>query len=110
MWTDAVQCVMLVGGGLLIQIALAVTLWASGSPLHWLYVGAIAQVLTMLLIIVVSLGTTPPPREQALPFLWRPGWLRADDEIAAPRPWWQRVKLWFAAYTLAWSYIYWRFW
>src|SRR6185436_14122496 len=31
------------GGGLLIQIALAVGLWSVGSKLHWLYVGAIAQ-------------------------------------------------------------------
>jgi SSS family solute:Na+ symporter len=44
------------------------------------------------------------------PFLWRPAWLRAYDETAAPRPWWQQVKLWFAAYALAWCYIYWRFW
>jgi len=24
--------------------------------------------------------------------------------------WWQQVKLWFAAYALAWCYIYWRYW
>ncbi|MBI4658069.1 MAG: hypothetical protein HY735_04325 [Verrucomicrobia bacterium] len=97
-------------GGLLIQIALAVALAFSGWRLHWLYVGAIAQLLTMLLIIVVSLRTKPPPNEQARPFLWCPRWLRAYDETAAPRPWWQRVKLWFAAYALGWCYIYWRFW
>src|SRR5262249_8736060 len=44
------------GGGLLIQVALAVALWAAGLNLHWLYVGAIAQVLTMLVIVVVSLN------------------------------------------------------
>lgn len=97
-------------GGLLIQIALALALWAGGSTLHWLYVGAIAQAFTMLLIIVVSLCTTPPTPEQVQPFLWRPGWLRAYDEGAAPRPWWQQVKLWFAIYALAWCYIYWRYW
>jgi len=97
-------------GGLLIQITLALALWAAGSTLHWLYVGAIAQALTMLLIIVVSLCTTLPAPEQVQPFLWRPAWLRAYDEGTAPRPWWQQVKLWFAIYALAWCYIYWRYW
>jgi solute:Na+ symporter, SSS family len=62
------------------------------------------------LIIVVSLRTTLPTPEQFQPFLWRPAWLRAYDETAAPRPWWQQVKLWFAIYALAWCWIYWRFW
>ena len=97
-------------GGLLIQIALAIGVWVTGVQLHWLYVGAIAQGLTMLLIIVASLCTTPPAPDQVRPFLWRPGWLRAYDETRAPRPWWQHVKLWFAFYALGWCYIYWRFW
>ena len=95
-------------GGLAIQIALA--LWASGSTLHWLYVGAMAQALTMLLIVIVSLCTPPPPLKQVQPFLWRPAWLRAYDQGGSRRPWWQQVKLWFAAYALGWCYIYWRFW
>jgi SSS family solute:Na+ symporter len=98
------------GGGLLLQIALALSLWSAGSTLHWLYVGAIAQALTMLLIIIVSLCSTPPTPEQVQPFLWRPAWLWSRDEGTAPRPWWQQVKLWFAAYALAWCYLYWRFW
>jgi SSS family solute:Na+ symporter len=98
------------GGGLLIQIALALGLWVAGAKLHWLYVGAIAQALTMLLIIIVSLCSAPPTPERVQPFLWRLNWLRAYDEGTAPRPWWQQVKLWFAAYALAWCYIYWRFW
>src|SRR5436309_455698 len=98
------------GGGLLIQIVLALLMWVCGSKLHWLYVGAIAQALTLLLIILVSLWTTPPAPEQVQPFLWRPAWLRAYDETGARRPWRQQVKLWFAAYALAWCYIYWRYW
>src|SRR5262249_18714664 len=47
-------------GGLLIQIVLAIALAAAGSTLHWLYVGAIAEVLTILLAIFVSLCTAPP--------------------------------------------------
>ncbi len=97
-------------GGLLIQVALGLAFWAAGSKLHWLYVGAIAQVLTMALIVVVSLCTTPPPPEQVEPFLWRPGWLSAYDEAGVRRPWWRQVKVWFAAYALAWCFIYWRFW
>ncbi len=97
-------------GGLLIQIALAITIWATGSVLHWLYVGAIAQALTMGLIIAVSLCTVPPSAGQVAPFLWRRSWLATYDEGSKPRPWWQQVKLWFAAYALAWCYVYWRFW
>src|SRR6185436_15743968 len=47
-------------GGLLIQIVLALGLAAAGSTLHWLYVGAIAQALTLLLAIVVSLCIALP--------------------------------------------------
>ncbi len=97
-------------GGLVIQIVLALGLPAAGVKLHWLYTGAIAQALTMLLIVIVSLCTTPPTFEQVQPFLWRAGWLGAYDECAGPRQWWQQVKLWFAIYALAWCYIYWRFW
>ncbi|MBE3123257.1 MAG: sodium/solute symporter, partial [Planctomycetes bacterium] len=97
-------------GGLLIQIALALSLWGCGATIHWLYVGAIAQALTMLLIIVVSLGTKPPTPDQVLPFLWRPSWLRTLDEAGPPRPWWQQVKVWFAVYATGWCYVYWRFW
>jgi SSS family solute:Na+ symporter len=97
-------------GGLAIQIALAVGLWAAGITLHWLYVGAIAQLLTMLLILAVSVCTLPPDPKQVEPFLWRPGWLSAYDEEGVYRPWWKQVKWWFAAYALAWCAIYWRFW
>src|SRR5262249_8034554 len=97
-------------GGLLIQIALALGLWVAGAKLHWLYVGAIAQALIVLLVILVSLRTTPPAPEQVQPFLWRPSWLRTYEEGAGPRPWWQQIKFWFAAYTLVWCYIYWRYW
>jgi SSS family solute:Na+ symporter len=96
-------------GGLLIQIILALALAAAGSNLHWLYVGAIAQALTILLAIVVSLCTAPPKPEQVEPFTWRPSWLRAYDE-SRPRPWWQQVKVWISIYAFGWCYIYWRFW
>jgi SSS family solute:Na+ symporter len=98
------------GGGFVILITLAIGLWATGLTLHWLYVGAIAQALTMILIVVVSLRTAPPKPEQVEPFLWRPSWLTVYSADATPRPWWQQVKVWFGTYALAWCYIYWRFW
>jgi solute:Na+ symporter, SSS family len=98
------------GGGFVILIALAVGLWTTGSTLHWLYVGAIAQALTMMLIVVVSLRTAPPQPEQVEPFLWRPSWLNVYGADATPRPWWQQVKVWFGVYAFAWCYIYWSLW
>ena len=97
-------------GGLFIQIALALLIWALDSKINWLYVAGMAQALTMLLIAVVSLYTTPPTTEQYKPFLWRFSWLRELEEGAPVRPWWQQVKFWFAIYAVAWCYIYWRFW
>lgn len=97
-------------GGVLIQVGLALALWASSSSLHWLYVGAIAQALTMILTVVVSLATPPPSRGQVEPFTWRPHWLRAYDDPVQRRPWWQQLKVWFAIYALGWAAIYWRFW
>lgn len=97
-------------GGLVIQISLALALWFSGSTLHWLYVGAIAEVLTMILIVWVSLATAPPARQVVSPFIWKPAWLNAYDENTAKRPWWQQLKLWFGIYALGWCLIYWHFW
>jgi SSS family solute:Na+ symporter len=98
------------GGGLLIQIALATLVGVLGLQVHWLYVGAIGEALTLLLAFAVALCTAPPPAEKVEPFLWRPRWLRRTDDSAAPRPWWQQVKLWFGLYAVAWCYIYWRYW
>ena len=97
-------------GGVFIQIALAVSLLAADIHLHRLYVGAIAQALTMLLIAVVSLNSAPPTDEQVKPFLWRMSWIRTLEEGAKKRPWWQSIKLWLILYAIAWCYIYWRFW
>lgn len=97
-------------GGVLIQLGLAVLLYALNIDLNWLYVGAIAQALTMLLIAVVSLVTPAPEPAQAAPFLWKLSWLAALNEDDKQRPWWKKIKLWVLLYALAWCYIYWRFW
>lgn len=96
-------------GGLVIQIAVALVLYFLNVNLHWLYIAGIAEVLTILLIVLVSLRTPAPANEQVKPFLWRLSWLsHLEDKIR--RPWWKQVKFWLALYALAWCYIYWRFW
>jgi SSS family solute:Na+ symporter len=96
-------------GGLVIQVGLALGLWAMDIHLNWLFVGSIAQVLTMGLIVAVTLMTTQAPPQQWEPFLWRPGLLGQYDE-GVRRPWYQQVKIWFSLYALVWIYVYWRFW
>ena len=96
-------------GGLMIQIIVILVLFVLNIQLHWLYIGGIAQVLTMLLIVVVSLRTAPPSEDQTKPFIWKRSWLGSLDD-GEKRPWWKQIKLWLALYALAWCYIYWRFW
>jgi SSS family solute:Na+ symporter len=97
-------------GGLAIQIILAAVLWAGGVTLHWLYVGAIAQVLTMLLIAIVSLLTKAPAPAQFAPFHWSPACLDSYKSGNPALPGWQQPRFWFAAYAVGWCYVYWRFW
>ncbi len=96
-------------GGLVITVSLAVGLPQAGVKLHWFYVAAIAQALTMVGVVLVSLGTEPPRREQCEPFQWRLSSLSGFDE-GIVRPWYQSLKLWFGIYALIWVVIYWRFW
>lgn len=95
-------------GGLVIQILLA--WWGASRGVHWLYVGAIAEIATIALIIAVSAFTAVPPADAVASLVWRPSWLRSYDDGAPPRPWWQRVGTWFVVYAVAWCAIYWRFW
>ncbi len=97
-------------GGVVIQLGIAGLILATGWAIHWLYVGSIAQVLTMSLIAIVSLNSTPPTPAQYTPFLWKPSWLSAYDEGSAKRPWYQLIKFWFALYAVAWCAVYWIFW
>lgn len=97
-------------GGVVIQLLLAGSLLALHINLHWLYVGAIAQALTMLLIVVVSLFTVAPSAEAVKPYIWQPSWIRTLDKGEIKRPWYKSIKFWFALYAIAWCYIYWRFW
>ncbi|HTE22937.1 sodium:solute symporter family transporter [Flavitalea sp.] len=97
-------------GGVVIQVALAVILFSLDITLHWLYVGAIAQALTMILIVLVSLYSTPPSEEQAKPFTWRLSWLKSLEDKGVKHPWYKSIAFWLTLYAFAWCYIYWRFW
>ncbi len=110
-WRRTTYTAAVVGlaGGVAIQLGVAFGLEWLEIGLHWLYVGAIAQVLIMLLIVIVSLRTKAPATAQVEPFTWKRSWLRILDD-GAKRPWWKSIWLWGALYALAWCYIYWRFW
>ncbi len=96
-------------GGLAIQIAVAVGLPALGIRLHWLYIAFIAEVLTMIGIVAVSLATPAPAPAAWKPFRWSPAMLSSYDD-GAVRPWYQKLWLWFGIFAVAWVLIYWRFW
>lgn len=96
-------------GGLVIQIIVVLFLHFQNINMHWLYVGGIAQLLTMILIVMVSLFSSAPSADQVRPFIWQLSWLATLDD-GKKRPWWKQVKLWVFLYALAWCYIYWRFW
>ncbi len=96
-------------GGLIIQISVAVGLPLLGVELHWLYYAFIAEVLIVIGMVIVSLLTPPPPREQWEPFLWTPRVLAAYDE-GIVRPWYASIKLWYGLYAGIWCVIYWWLW
>ena len=96
-------------GGLAIQILLAAGLWWADLKWHWLYVGAMAQGLTMTLIAGVTLATKQAAPAGFETLIWKPELLRRYAE-GKPRPWYQQVWLWFSLYFLVWAGLYWRFW
>jgi SSS family solute:Na+ symporter len=96
-------------GGLIIQIAVAVGLPAMGIKWHWSYNGAIAQVLVMVGIAIVSLQFPAPAKEAWKPFKWTPNLLRNLD-FGKNLPWYKTLRFWFAVYASIWFFLYWRFW
>jgi hypothetical protein len=75
-----------------------------GVELNWLYLGFIAQVLTLLGIVLVATMTQPPREEQWRPFLWTPALVRGYD--AANTRWYASFWLWFSLYAAVWCAIY----
>ncbi len=79
-------------GGVVIQLLLVFSFYVTAINVHWLYIGAIAQALTMILIVLVSLCTPAPDPEKVNLFVWHRSWLRIFDN--GDRPWWQGIKFW----------------
>jgi hypothetical protein len=82
---------------------------AVGIKLHWLYLGAIAQAITMIGIVVVSLLTPAPAEELWRPFHWTFAALKQLDD-GIKRPWYQSIVLWWVVFFGVWAFLYWRFW
>jgi len=98
----------LIGGSVITLVVALGAPWV-GLHLHWLYLAAIAQAITMSGIVLVSILTLPPAESQWRPFHWTPSALMRYDE-GAERPWYQRPLLWWSIYIVGWVYLYWRFW
>lgn len=96
-------------GGFGIQFAVAAGLPALGYHWNWSYYGAIAQVLIMAGIALVSLRFPAPPEAAWRPFQWSPRLLRELD-FGPDLPWYKTIRFWFALYAASWLYLYWYFW
>lgn len=99
-------------GGLIIQVIVAVLFSGSvlGLPkLHFFYVGAIAEVLIAIGIVVFTLFTEAPDPARVKPLLWNLSMLSNYDG-GKNRPWYQQVKFWWTLFFLVNALIYWRFW
>jgi len=96
-------------GGSAITLAMALGAPAAGVTLHWLYLAAIAQVISMAGIVIVSLLTPAPAEALWRPFHWTPSALKQYDD-GVKRPWYQSLLLWWTVYIVGWVYLYWRFW
>jgi SSS family solute:Na+ symporter len=95
-------------GGFAIQVAVVLVCVNRGIRIHWLYQGAIAQVITMAGAAIVSLATAPPTTARCATLVWRPSMLSGLSE--GPTPWYKRLVLWYVIYAIGWFYIYWRYW
>lgn len=96
-------------GGSVITVAIAVGAPHCGIHIHWLYLGSIAQAITMVGIVIVSLLTPVAAESLWRPFQWTPSVLRQFDE-GVRRPWYQSLLMWWGIYIVVWVYLYWRFW
>lgn len=76
------------------------------KPIDNFYVfGLFVLPASILLMIVISLVTSPPPPEKAYGLLWRPAMLRLPATALA-RPWYQSIVLWWALFIAMFVAIY----
>jgi SSS family solute:Na+ symporter len=99
-------------GGLVIQISVALLFSGdvAGLPkLHFFYIGAIAEALIAIGIVIVTLVTERPDPARIGTMVWSLDMLRLYDG-GTRRPWYQQVKFWWIVFFLVNALIYWRFW
>jgi len=99
-------------GGVVIQISVALLFsgGVAGLPkLHFFYIGAIAEALIAIGIVLVTLATEQPDPAKVSSMVWNLGML-SHFEGARRRPWYQQVKFWWTLFFLGNAFIYWRFW
>lgn len=96
-------------GGFVIQLGVVAGFMILGIRLHWFYNAFVAQSITMLGVVVVSLATPAPDESQWKPFLWSRGAVAVQDADVS-RPWYHSWLLWLGVYAVIWVYLYWRFW
>ena len=77
---------------------------ALGVKLHWLYLAAIAQAITMAGIVIVSLLTLPPAEEQWRPFHWDAGRAQSNMTTASGVPGIKASECGGCFYTVVWVY------
>lgn len=63
-----------------------------GLHLHFLYIGPIMFVFSSIVLVVVSLATTPAPAEQIEAFLWTPKLYREESALMTGA-WWKDYRL-----------------
>ena len=114
-WRRAGELVGSVGlaGGIAIQIlvAIAAKLLLVGGylshPLNWLYVAFIAEVLTILLMVIVALSTSPQADLEVSNMVWSPQLILTS--VVSKGPWYKSLLLWYLLYTAIWFSVYWHF-
>jgi SSS family solute:Na+ symporter len=99
----------IIGGSVIQGVIVIVAYPILHTELHWLYLAAIAQVLTMLGIMIVSFVTPAMAAEKVEPLLWTFSTLTQFDD-GRKRPWYQSLWLWLGIFAIGWFIVYWRFW
>jgi SSS family solute:Na+ symporter len=63
------------------------------ATMHFLYMAPIIFALSVVIIIVTSLLTAPPPAEKVQRFVWNSGYFRAETEELDALPWFKNYRV-----------------
>jgi len=100
-------------GGLTIQVVVALSaklLFVRGyygTEIHWFYLAFVAEILTIVLVVGVSLLTDPAPAERVEEFVWKPALILGDH--GPNQPWYKSLLLWYFVYSVIWFTVYFYF-